>query len=149
MKIFVMLVVLALGGLAEKSQAQRLDRNDRWVLCANEGGYCSVRGSTSVVYGANGRFITRQVYGGVACNSQSFGDPIPGVRKACFALERYQPQPPPYDDWSTALAKMKCVDFPIMEFIQFDMEPTAATFTNRLAAKFHAPTAPSATRFSA
>lgn len=56
-------------------------------FCAREGQVCNVRGTYDIAYGANGRFIYRQnvdVRNGFQCNNPSFGDPIPGVEKACF-----------------------------------------------------------------
>jgi hypothetical protein len=37
-----------------------------------------------VRYGAAGRFSTRRGMNGLPCNNQTFGDPAPGLEKACF-----------------------------------------------------------------
>jgi hypothetical protein len=55
--------------------------------CADERGTCTVAaGATAtVLYGGNGRFHLRSgASGAVACSNATFGDPIPGVRKACW-----------------------------------------------------------------
>lgn len=55
--------------------------------CSNERSTCTVpAGTTStVLYGASGRFHTRSgVTGALACSNASFGDPSPGTLKACW-----------------------------------------------------------------
>ena len=54
------------------------------IVCAREHGYCSFQGPAIVRYGAGGRFVTRRAVNGIPCNNQVFGDPYPGVEKACF-----------------------------------------------------------------
>jgi hypothetical protein len=55
-----------------------------YTFCAREAGVCSFTGAASVAYGANGLFNFLQASGSIACNSATFGDPAPGVAKACF-----------------------------------------------------------------
>ena len=55
-----------------------------YTFCANENGTCSFSGSASVAYGANGVFVYRSASNGIACNNATFGDPAPGVAKACY-----------------------------------------------------------------
>lgn len=56
--------------------------------CADEGGYCSFRGTLAVSYGVGNRWVTRTFANGVSCTNAVFGDPAPGVRKACFLTQR-------------------------------------------------------------
>lgn len=59
-------------------------RDDSWVLCAQEGGECRVPRTTSVRFGADGAYKTiRNVTGGIACNTGTFGDPVKGTPKQC------------------------------------------------------------------
>lgn len=56
-----------------------------YTFCAWEGERCSFSGTADVAYGANGRFAYRSgVSGGIDCNNGVFGDPVYGVRKACY-----------------------------------------------------------------
>jgi hypothetical protein len=53
--------------------------------CATEGQHCSFTGLADVAYGADGRFrFIYAVNGGIDCNNTVFGDPDPGVHKACY-----------------------------------------------------------------
>jgi len=56
--------------------------------CADEGSWCTFRGSAEVYYGAGNKWVVRRHAGRVICNNSVFGDPTPGVRKACFVDER-------------------------------------------------------------
>lgn len=65
------------------------DRGGQWSHCAREGRYCDVRGRKEVRYGANGRYVTRDVRGGIECTNQAFGaDPAPGTPKSCEVTDR-------------------------------------------------------------
>jgi hypothetical protein len=65
-----------------------------WTRCANEGGTCTFSGTRQVRYGANGRYAVRTITGGTACNTTVFGDPTPGVTKACEILnDTFTPTP--------------------------------------------------------
>lgn len=57
--------------------------NDVYDFCTNEGGYCGFTGTRSVAYGANGKFNYGTITNGTSCDNATFGDPIPGVWKAC------------------------------------------------------------------
>lgn len=54
-----------------------------WALCAGEGEVCRVPGSTTVRYGADGRYAERNTSQDIACNNAVFGDPVPGLAKQC------------------------------------------------------------------
>ena len=56
---------------------------DGWRTCADEGQICRVNGRAVVRYGAEGRWTSRSVVNGVACNNDAFGDPAPGDPKRC------------------------------------------------------------------
>jgi hypothetical protein len=57
-----------------------------WTQCAAEGGSCTVAGSQTLAYGANGSFGYLTASGTVSCSNGTFGgDPIANVAKACYA----------------------------------------------------------------
>jgi hypothetical protein len=59
-----------------------------YTFCSNEYERCSFSGTMDVAYGANGQFNYRYgVTGGIDCNNGTFGDPIPGVIKACYTKD--------------------------------------------------------------
>jgi hypothetical protein len=56
-----------------------------WTQCATENTTCSVGGTQTVAFGANGSFITRPVTASTGCTSTEFGtDPAYSVLKACY-----------------------------------------------------------------
>jgi hypothetical protein len=55
-----------------------------WTKCADENGTCTVSGTVTVAYGANGSFVYQTVTGSTGCNNGTFGDPIVGTVKACY-----------------------------------------------------------------
>ena len=56
-----------------------------YLFCANEGQRCNFTGTRDVAYGARGKYYYKyNITGGVDCNNTIFGDPIYGVRKACY-----------------------------------------------------------------
>jgi hypothetical protein len=57
-----------------------------YSFVANEGGTMSLSYQTPVAYGNNGSFVFRVMSGAVDCNNATFGDPLPGIAKACYAL---------------------------------------------------------------
>jgi hypothetical protein len=59
----------------------------RWRTCAREDEYCDFNGRKRVRYGARGRFVEGVFRNGVSCDNDTFGDPVPGVRKACQVLD--------------------------------------------------------------
>lgn len=54
-----------------------------WTTCAREGEYCRVDGAARVRYGADNRYVYRNVNGSVLCSERVFGDPAYGVHKTC------------------------------------------------------------------
>ncbi len=62
--------------------------NEGWIYCSGEGGMCSFSGTKDVRYGAGTYPGVFWNFGngtnGVACNNNSFGDPIQGTSKACY-----------------------------------------------------------------
>lgn len=55
-----------------------------YVKCADENEYCSFSGTQVVYYGADSCYKVRSFTDGVVCNNDNFGDPLPGVFKACY-----------------------------------------------------------------
>jgi hypothetical protein len=52
--------------------------------CADEEGQCRFGGTRFVFYGAGERFAALPMTNGALCSNLVFGDPAPGVRKACY-----------------------------------------------------------------
>ena len=62
-----------------------------YAFCANENQRCNFSGTKDVAYGANGSFKYKDnISGGIDCNNSTFGDPIPGVGKACYTKDSSQ-----------------------------------------------------------
>jgi uncharacterized repeat protein (TIGR02543 family) len=55
-----------------------------WTFCAGEGQNCSFSGLREVRFGANGTYAYKLFANGTACDNSVFGDPVPGVVKACY-----------------------------------------------------------------
>jgi hypothetical protein len=55
-----------------------------YTLCVAENATCSFSGTEMVAYGANGGFNYQLASSGVACSNSTFGDPMPGLVKACY-----------------------------------------------------------------
>jgi hypothetical protein len=55
-----------------------------WIKVADEGQSFSVPNSTVVQYGAGTTFASPTLSGNVVCGNAVFGDPLPGVVKACY-----------------------------------------------------------------
>lgn len=74
---------------AHEADAGPVARPAHWVPCASEGQFCNLPHPTRVRYGASGRYSERRVdAGGIECSNRVFGDPIPGIVKACSFLAR-------------------------------------------------------------
>lgn len=56
-----------------------------YTACSSQQGVCS--GNAQVAFGVNGHFNYQTASGTLACNSQVFGDPMPGQVKACYKLD--------------------------------------------------------------
>jgi PKD repeat protein len=70
-----------------------------YTFCANEYQRCSFSGAKDVAYGADGRFTYKtNITDGIDCTNAVFGDPIPGVYKACYT----RPSAPPTADFYAA-----------------------------------------------
>jgi len=66
-----------------------------YVKCADENGYCSFSGTQNVYYGADSCYKVKTLTNGVNCSNDVFGDPLPGVAKACYVPPSAPPPPPP------------------------------------------------------
>ncbi len=53
-------------------------------FCAREGQRCAFTGTKTIVYGAAGKFATKQATQGIDCKNSEFGDPAPGIAKSCY-----------------------------------------------------------------
>jgi probable HAF family extracellular repeat protein len=71
------------GGRTAKLLAEVVQSETRWVACALEDQTCDFTGTREVRYGANDVYAYRTLTGPVACDNAVFGDPLPGVDKAC------------------------------------------------------------------
>lgn len=82
-------------GIAAPAEAQYGGGGGGWTLCAREHEFCQVNGAAMVRYGIPGRWIVRQVAGGIPCNNEAFrGDPARNVYKVCEVQIRVaQPYP--------------------------------------------------------
>lgn len=54
-----------------------------WQRCADEGSQCRFSGEALVRFGADGRYTFGVMRDGADCDTDTFGDPAPGVRKRC------------------------------------------------------------------
>ena len=67
-------------------------------FCSKEHGVCQFRGTGTVSYGADNRWVTKRLRGPVQCNNRTFGDPARGSAKSCFVKDisgNVNPPPPP------------------------------------------------------
>jgi hypothetical protein len=55
-----------------------------YMYCSSENQLCLFAGAGVVAFGANGTFTYQTTTGGTPCNIAVFGDPDPGVVKACY-----------------------------------------------------------------
>jgi hypothetical protein len=55
-----------------------------YIKQVDEGGSFVNNSFTPLIYGANGKFVYVASSGTVSCSNATFGDPIPGVPKACY-----------------------------------------------------------------
>ena len=66
-----------------------------YSLCANEWQDCSFGGTANVIYGGAGKWSTpRSFTNSVSCTNAVFGDPAPGVQKACYLAASTDPHDP-------------------------------------------------------
>jgi hypothetical protein len=71
------------GGSGGSNRPQD-DDEKQWAHCANEGGTCNVGKRTRVRFGANGRYLQRDVDQSIECSIEAFGrDPAPNQVKTC------------------------------------------------------------------
>uniref|UniRef100_UPI0013767FDA carbohydrate-binding protein n=1 Tax=Aquimarina pacifica TaxID=1296415 RepID=UPI0013767FDA len=59
------------------------DTSCDWVTIASEGEVMNFSGSKTIRYGANEVYVIKVVAGNTTCGNAVFGDPLPGVGKAC------------------------------------------------------------------
>ena len=85
-----------------------------YTACANEGGTCSPGGTTSVAYGAYGRYTFKTVTGSTPCDNPTFGDPAANIPKNCFSTPL-----PPGNGWSQCAIENGTCAFPGMRVVAF------------------------------
>lgn len=56
-----------------------------WTQCAVENATCTLNGTRTVAFGANGSFYYANESNAVACSVSIFGDPLQGTIKACYS----------------------------------------------------------------
>ena len=110
------------GGVCASLSAQDLDPRDNpppytggWSFCASEGEYCQVPYGGQVLYGAQGQYFSQYVNGGIYCGNIAFGDPIPGVRKACWVQPDSSggyPPPSPQGNWTYCATENQICQLP-------------------------------------
>jgi hypothetical protein len=62
------------------------DQIAEYTYCSDEGEICTYSGTVDIAYGADGQYayLYDQSSGSCDCNNDTFGDPIYGVKKACY-----------------------------------------------------------------
>lgn len=88
-RVYVALVLAVIWGIGEVAAKPpqlkgRLARSPKGQQCAMEGQTCSFQGQAVVYYGHGQRWVMRRLQGPVACNNQTFGDPVVGTKKRCM-----------------------------------------------------------------
>jgi hypothetical protein len=63
--------------------AKHCEVTSTWEACGTEGGQCAFGDTRTVRFGSGTSFMSKTATGGVACNSNVFGDPTPGIAKRC------------------------------------------------------------------
>ena len=93
---FTLLGLLA-AGPAAVAQAAANAPPAGYARCAAENQFCEFSGAASVVYGAGATWTAPRTFTGntVSCSNQIFGDPLPNVVKACYAMAVAAPPAPP------------------------------------------------------
>jgi len=66
--------------------APTVTANGALTKLADEGGSFTVPANSTVRYGANATFVDKVISGASTCTNDVFGDPVPGVGKACFLV---------------------------------------------------------------
>ncbi len=91
---------------AEVSEAQ----SSSWVRCASEHQHCNFSGTTRVLYGEStaSRNVIRSRSNGVSCSNGIFGDPAPGIVKACWYEVVSSPSPSPTEPTPGDTAWIRC-----------------------------------------
>ncbi|MBC7977665.1 MAG: DUF4082 domain-containing protein, partial [Myxococcales bacterium] len=66
-----------------------------WSKVADQGQTFTLASWTWVRYGSGKNWVYKRVSGTVSCTNEFFGNPAPGVRKACYAIVAAAPDPSP------------------------------------------------------
>ncbi|NHZ88860.1 hypothetical protein F2P45_07455 [Massilia sp. CCM 8733] len=63
--------------------AKHCEVTSTWKACGVEGAQCAFTDTRTVRFGSGTSFMSKTATGGLACNSNVFGDPTPGIAKRC------------------------------------------------------------------
>lgn len=74
-------IPVAVGPVTNGSQSLPSDASP---ACATEGGICKFTGTREVWYGAGTQWAVAPASAGALCSFRVFGDPAPGINKACY-----------------------------------------------------------------
>jgi len=91
---------------ASTEMAERLSTYT-WSKVADQGQTFTLASWTWVRYGSGKNWVYKRVSGTVSCTNEFFGNPAPGVRKACYAIVATPdpaPPPPPAPTGTAALS---------------------------------------------
>jgi hypothetical protein len=86
MKRLVLMSIIAAIPIASSSQVFA----DEWVFCAKEHQTCNVPGTKMVRYGAGNGWTQMTATDQIHCGNNVFGDPAPGVHKACYYQQNHR-----------------------------------------------------------
>jgi len=82
---------------AQEGPAEMAERlsSYTWSKVADQGQTFTLASWTWVRYGIAKNWVYKRVSGTVSCTNEFFGNPAPGVRKACYAIVAAAPDPAP------------------------------------------------------
>ena len=86
-----------------------------WSQCSLEGGTCSVSGTQTIAFGANGKFAYTTATGNTSCSTTTFGDPANGIAKACYI----ESAPPATNIWAQCASENSTCSFSGTETVAF------------------------------
>jgi hypothetical protein len=82
--LFVVVMSFVLVAICAPSAVAQQGAPAGYTFCAGEDYNCSFTGTKTVAYGAGTTFVKKTRSNGTLCANSVFGDPAPGVRKACY-----------------------------------------------------------------
>jgi hypothetical protein len=88
MKRLILVAIIAVMTMVSSNQVFA----DEWEPCAREHQDCMVPGTKVVRYGAGNRWTQIIATNRIHCGNNVFGDPAPGVKKACYYQDTEGPR---------------------------------------------------------